>query len=270
MEPGNRMNPTLDWIAAHALPLWALLLTLAVLAGDLAWRHNARWHRAASSAGRKPVVLRWQVGLTLLLALSLAFTAIAFAVTATTPGRLIHFDTGLAESLRAHLSRPALRAIAMVTHLGDSLWIVPASFLVGLALLLRRQRRLAGVWAVTLLGIVPINGGLKLLFRRVRPLHEHGYIVEPGWSFPSGHAFGAMVFYGMLAYVLLRLLPLRFHRRVIAAAMVLVGTIGISRILLQVHYLSDVMAGYAAGAAWLVLCIGAAEYLGKPVREAHP
>ena len=51
--------------------------------------------------------------------------------------------------------------------------------------------------------------------------------------------------------------------------MALVGVIGISRILLQVHYFSDVMAGYAAGAAWLVLCIGAAEHLGRPAWEAR-
>jgi undecaprenyl-diphosphatase len=103
----------------------------------------------------------------------------------------------------------------------------------------------------------------------VRPLHDHGFIVEPGWSFPSGHAFGAMVFYGMLAYVLLRLTP-RFHRAIIAAAVLLIGMIGISRILLQVHYFSDVMAGYAAGAAWLVVCIVVAETLRQPLPETSP
>ena len=119
---------------------------------------------------------------------------------------------------------------------------------------------LAAGWSVALLGILPINGGLKALFRRVRPLHDHGFIVEPGWSFPSGHAFGAMVFYGMLAYVLLRLTP-RFHRAIIAGAVLMIGVIGTSRILLQVHYFSDVLAGYATGGAWLVLCIGTAELL---------
>src|SRR3546814_2215562 len=110
---------------------------------------------------------------------------------------------------------------------------------------------------------MPINGGIKAVFHRVRPLHGHGFIIERGWSFPSGHAFGAMVFYGMLAYVLLRLLPPRFHRAVIAAAVLLSGVIGISRVLLHVHYFSDVMAGYCAGAAWLVLCLGGAEHTSK-------
>ncbi|EIM00342.1 phosphatase PAP2 family protein [Rhodanobacter denitrificans] len=264
------MEPMVEWIAAHALRLWALLLLLALLAGDLAWRRNARWHRHALARGGAPTVLRWQAGLILLLALALLFLAIAAAVAGQPTGELARFDTSLAESLHAQLPATALRGIAVVTHLGDLGWVAPAAAVVAAFLLLRRHGRLAGVWAVALLGILPINGGLKALFQRVRPLHDHGYIVERGWSFPSGHAFGSIVFYGMLAYVLLRLLPPRFHRMVIAAAVLLVGVVGISRILLQVHYFSDVMAGYAAGAAWLVLCIGMAEHLRAPAGDATP
>jgi len=264
------MDPTVEWIAAHALRLWALLLLLALLAGDLAWRHNARWQRHALAHGRASTVLRWQVGLILLLALGLLFLAIASAIAGQQAGELVRFDAGLAENLRAQLSLPALRGIAMVTHLGDLRWVAPAAAVVALLLLLRRHWQLAGLWIVALLGILPINGSLKALFQRVRPLHDHGFIVERGWSFPSGHAFGSIVFYGMLACVLLRLLPQRFHRATIAAAVLLVGVVGISRILLQVHYFSDVMAGYAAGAAWLVLCIGMAEHLRAPARDATP
>ncbi|MEO8811102.1 MAG: phosphatase PAP2 family protein [Rhodanobacter sp.] len=260
------MNPMVGWIAAHALLLWALLLMLGLLGGDLAWQHNARWHRRAAAVGRVPAVLRWQVGVFLLLALVLFFSAIALAIFRPHAGALAGFDGGLAESLRDQLPRPVLRAIAMLTHLGDKLWVATASAAVLLVLLLRRHWQLALAWTVALVGILPVNGTLKALFRRVRPLHDHGFIIEPGWSFPSGHAFGAVVFYGMLAYVLLRLSP-RFHRAIIAAAMLLIGVVGISRILLQVHYFSDVLAGYAAGAAWLVLCIGVTETLRLPMRR---
>lgn len=263
------MDAMPEWVAAHALLLWALLLLLALLAGDLAWQHNARWQRAAMRRGEAPVMLRRHVGLFLALVLALAFAALAFAVNASQAGRLPGFDTGLAEQLRARLPPPVLQTVAMLTHLGDLFWVAPVSAMIAVALLLRRHRRLAAVWIIALLGILPINGGLKALFRRVRPLHDHGFIIEPGWSFPSGHAFGAMVFYGMLAYVLLRLTP-RFHRAIIAVTVLLVGVVGISRILLQVHYFSDVLAGYAAGAAWLVLCIGAAETLRQPAPERSP
>ena len=65
---------------------------------------------------------------------------------------------------------------------------------------------------------------------------------------------------GMLAYVLLRVLPHRWHRWVVAGAVAMISVIGLSRIVLQVHYFSDVVAGYASGMAWLVVCIGAAEW----------
>jgi undecaprenyl-diphosphatase len=263
------MDSVPEWIAVHALSLWALLLLLALLAGDLAWQHNARWQRHALRRGEPAVVLRRHVGLILALVLALTFIAIASAVDAQQAGRLLGFDTKLAEQLHAQLPTSVLRVIATLTHLGDLLWVAPLSAVMAIVLLLRRHGRLAAAWLVALLGILPINGGLKALFRRVRPLHDHGFIVEPGWSFPSGHAFGAMVFYGMLAYVLLRLTP-RFHRAIIAATVVLIGVIGISRILLQVHYFSDVLAGYAAGAAWLLLCIGAAETLRQPLPEKSP
>ncbi|WP_077511340.1 phosphatase PAP2 family protein [Rhodanobacter sp. B05] len=263
------MNPMVEWIAAHALLLWALLLMLALLGGDLAWQHNARWQRRAVRLGHASTVLRWQVGVLLLLALALFFAAIALAIFGRQPSALAGFDASLAEGLRDQLPLPVLRVIAVITDLGDKLWVTAVASLMLLMLLLRRHWQLALAWAVALLGILPVNGGLKMLFQRTRPLHDHGFIIEPGWSFPSGHAFGSVVFYGMLAYVLLRLSP-RFHRTIIAAAVLLIGVVGISRILLQVHYFSDVLAGYTAGAAWLVLCIGAAEILRDPTTRLSP
>ncbi|MEP7186742.1 MAG: phosphatase PAP2 family protein [Rhodanobacter sp.] len=111
-----------------------------------------------------------------------------------------------------------------------------------------------------MLGIIPIVNALKGLVQRVRPWHDHGLIIEHSWRFRSGHAFGATVFYGMLRYVRGRVLPQRFHRMVIAANVPLNGTIGISRIVLQVNYFTDVVAGYASGTAWLLLCMGVAEH----------
>jgi len=263
------MNTPAEWIALHALALWALLLLLAVLVGDLAWQRNVRWQRRAALLGQPPTMLRRRTGLLLCLVLVLFSGGLALAISGQPTTGLGGFDASLAASLRTHLPVPALRLIAAITHLGDTLWVASMAAVVLLILLLRRQRPLAASWSVALLGILPINGALKALFRRARPLHDHGFIVEPGWSFPSGHAFGAMVFYGMLAYVLLRLSP-RFHRAIIAGAVLMVGVIGISRILLQVHYLSDVLAGYATGAAWLVLCVGTAEWLRHRPAGATP
>ena len=255
------MTSWTEWIAMHALPLWGALLATALLGGDLAWKYNVHWHQRALSSGREPAVLRWHAGLLLILAMALLFVTIALAISISHSGTLTQFDARLARSLHADMPLPALRVVAVITDLGNALFIIPVAIVVLLALLLRRRHQLAGVWIFAMLGIIPISSGLKAIFQRARPLHNHGYIVEHSWSFPSGHAFGSIAFYGLLAYVLLRELPTRCHRPVIAASVLLIGVVGCSRILLQVHYFSDVVAGYASGACWLLLCMSIAEYL---------
>ncbi|RDI99716.1 PAP2 family protein [Dyella solisilvae] len=253
------MQDPIDWIADNAMPIWAVLMVLALLAGDLAWQWNRRQRDAALTAGREPQVVRGPTVLWLLFAMLLLFGAIALAVTEVASRGLTSLDAALAQDLHVHMRPATLQVVAAVSHLGDLGSVAAATVVVLAALLLRRQLRLATCWTIAMACVVPLNSGLKALFQRPRPLQSHGFMVEHGWSFPSGHAFGAMVFYGMLAYVLLRLLPQRWHRWVIAGAVAMVTVIGISRIVLQVHYLSDVVGGYASGLVWLLICIAGAE-----------
>lgn len=254
------MNELVEWIATHALPIWAALLVAALLVGDVAWQWNRQHGQAALAAGRQPTALRGITALLMLVCLGLLFAAIALALKEETLRWLPSFDETLAEDLRASLQPGVLRLVAAVSHLGDLGSVAAVTVVVLAVLLIQRRLQLAACWTVAMAGVVPINSGLKAFFERPRPLHNHGFIVEHGWSFPSGHAFGAIVFYGMLAYVLLRVLPHRWHRWVIAGAVTMISVIGLSRIVLQVHYFSDVVAGYISGSAWLVVCIGAAEW----------
>lgn len=264
------MDAMVEWIAAHALALWLALALLALVGADLAWRYNARWRRRALANGHPLVVLRWPMGVALLVSLLLFFSGVAIAIFARESAALSRFDTTLAEQLRVHMPQAWLRFIAWITHLGGPWFVASAAVAIAIYLAWRRHWQLTAVWVATMACIVPINSGIKALFQRSRPLHEHGYVIESGWSFPSGHAFGAMVFYGLLTYVLLKRVPAHLHRRIVAAAAVMIALIGLSRVLLQVHYVSDVFAGYAAGAAWLVLCIGCAERWALPSRHASP
>jgi len=254
------MNELVEWIATHALPIWALLLVAALLVGDLAWQWNRQHGQATLAAGRQPTALRGITALLMLVCLCLLFAAIALALKEEALRWLPSFDETLAEDLRASLQPGVLRLVAAVSHLGDLGSVAVVTVVVLAVLLFQRRLQLATCWTVAMAGVVPINSGLKAVFERPRPLHNHGFIVEHGWSFPSGHAFGAIVFYGMLAYVLLRVLPHRWHRWVIAGAVAMIGVIGLSRIVLQVHYFSDVVAGYISGSAWLVVCIAGAEW----------
>jgi membrane-associated phospholipid phosphatase len=63
----------------------------------------------------------------------------------------------------------------------------------------------------------------------------------------------------MLAFLLLRGLPQAWHLPVVMAAVTLILLVGFSRLFLQVHFFSDVIAGYASGTAWLAVCIASTE-----------
>ena len=111
-------------------------------------------------------------------------------------------------------------------------------------------------------GGVLVSSVAKQFFERPRPtLVPHDSIVFTA-SFPSGHSMMAAVTYLTLAALLARIEP---RRRVklylLSVALVLTISVGISRVYLGVHWPSDVLAGWSAGAAWALLCLGTARWL---------
>jgi membrane-associated phospholipid phosphatase len=253
------MEQTTEWISTHALTLWACLLLVTLICGDILWRVIRLQRQHAPSGLLAPIALPPKTCFVLALFPLLSFACLAYAV--QTQSALTLFDTALAEQLRLHMPVPVLQRIAQLTQTGNFIPLAIAASVICVVLLLCRQWRLAATWAIGLLGNVAIYGSLKGFFQRPRPLNGHGFISEPTWSFPSGHSSGSMVFYGGLAYMLMCLLPARWHRLIIAAAVASITLIGISRIMLQVHYFSDVMAGYSIGLAWLLICVGVSEQL---------
>jgi undecaprenyl-diphosphatase len=136
---------------------------------------------------------------------------------------------------------------------------------VGLALLLKRRLVPLYAWTLALAGSGLLNISLKDWFQRDRP----GEIpLLASWSFPSGHAMNSMVAYGMLAYLLARTVPRKWMPLVVGAAVTVPLVVGASRIFLGYHYFSDVLAGFAAGLAWLTVCITVCE-LGLRRRRAR-
>ena len=125
----------------------------------------------------------------------------------------------------------------------------------------RREGILLAGWIAAFIGTTVIDNWLKVTVHRARPVYASAILRHPTWSFPSGHAMGALVGYGMLSYVLILLLqPSRRARTlIVAGAAVLVLAIGASRLYLGVHYFSDVVGGYVAGLLWLGTCIFAIE-----------
>lgn len=120
---------------------------------------------------------------------------------------------------------------------------------IGLIVFRRRWEALQLVLASGLGGLV--NLGLKHTFVRPRPAEQ--VIQATGYSFPSGHAFAAMVFYGTLLTIVWQITD-KTVWRVLAAIIcpLMILALGASRLYLNVHYLTDVVGGYASGFVWLV------------------
>ncbi|HSA51954.1 MAG TPA: phosphatase PAP2 family protein [Yinghuangia sp.] len=128
----------------------------------------------------------------------------------------------------------------------------------GLALgLWTSGRRRMAVWVVTVMALGGAAGGLcKLAVARERPMFVDPVDTAHGWSFPSGHALNGVLGCGVLLIGLWALMPRRVRPYAVVAAVVSAVGVGFTRIALGVHYLSDVVAGWALGVVVLALFWG--------------
>ncbi len=118
------------------------------------------------------------------------------------------------------------------------------------------RRRDATLVVSAVVGITIAVAVLKAVYARARPDLGSAIALPHSYSFPSGHAATAVVVYGLLGMLLAERSRSRAHASVwlvVAAAVAL--AIGASRFVLNVHFLSDVLAGFALGLAWLGCCL---------------
>jgi undecaprenyl-diphosphatase len=138
------------------------------------------------------------------------------------------------------------------TVVGTGVGLGVIVLLIGGALVLRGHASWAAFLVVTALGGGVLNHGLKVAFARARPDMAEALWRSTSYSFPSGHAMGSLVVFGALAYLVIRgAQTWRLRSAAVAFALCMVAAIGASRIYLGVHWLSDIVAGVAAGLVWL-------------------
>jgi undecaprenyl-diphosphatase len=156
-------------------------------------------------------------------------------------------------------------AARLLTRLGNGDVLLPLTLVAAALLFFLVGRRSALLYLAMVLGGRLLVEGEKVAFGRARP-DESGRLVEATTlSYPSGHAA-----YSMIAWLGLALLAARSPRMrgpAVALALALAFLVGCSRLVLAVHWPSDVIGGWAFGAGWTLLLVRLTG--GTPAREAH-
>ncbi len=140
----------------------------------------------------------------------------------------------------------------VLTHLGDPLVVTVLSVLLAVLLWWRKDRRGALFVAATRLLAMLASSGLKLLVHRHRPVLVHPLAHAHGYSFPSGHALGSAALWASVAFLAAARGLSRWWAITLAVAVPVV--VAATRVLLGVHYVTDVVAGLLLGWACAVIC----------------
>ncbi|GAC1604164.1 MAG: hypothetical protein NVS3B2_09440 [Ramlibacter sp.] len=165
-------------------------------------------------------------------------------------------DLWIEQWFHSHAAPGMIRAMFLVSRLNDVLAVSVLTALTAAVLAWKR----AWAWLLALVLTVPggmlVNVLMKYAFHRARPSFDHPLLVLTSYSFPSGHVAGATLFYGFLV-AMYAARPGQWRHKVLAmlAALVLIALVALSRMYLGAHYLSDVLAAFAEGSAWLTLCV---------------
>lgn len=175
---------------------------------------------------------------------------------------LTNFDNNIISFFKAIETSGLDAFYIIITEMG-SVWFLTTLSVVLIALLWVKAKDKWGV----LFFIIAIGGSglltwvLKQFYGRGRPsINEE--IDAIGFSFPSGHSMGALVFYGFIAYFIARSSQKKSVKVLSSIVLgILILLIGTSRIYLGAHFPSDVMAGFVAGSIWLILCLLSLEWV---------
>jgi membrane-associated phospholipid phosphatase len=197
-------------------------------------------------------------GLVFVVVSSLAFYTLSTSIEDTMP--VAQFDQQLANAIRQNTLRSTADVFNIITFAGNEMVFI-VTVLLGIGFIVRRYWRGLITLLVGMGGALLLVNLIKDAVGRTRPVFDEPFQVINNFSFPSGHAFFAVMFYGLITYFLFRRVRSPLLRAVIILiALIMIIIIGLSRMILGVHFLSDVVGGYLGGLAWLVFTLTAIEY----------
>jgi undecaprenyl-diphosphatase len=208
--------------------------------------------RAATLRPYEHFAFRSLTGLVAIVAAGCGFGVLLLLVRWGWPP-LAGFDRNVVDGVNHAVAgqQVAVTVLTGISNLGGRavlFWLITVT---AVTMLIRRNYQLTAYLVVTGLGALALDPAIKLLVGRLRPMVPTPVALAPGYSFPSGHALNATVFYGVMLLMFLPIIPPRLRRLVTGLVIALVMLVGISRVALGVHYPSDVIGGWLLGVAWL-------------------
>jgi undecaprenyl-diphosphatase len=193
-----------------------------------------------------------------LFAIAVVLVAVPFATLTfqvLLKGPLTRLDGRIANRLNdlVHDSPTTVNVLQFLSWLGRPV-VLGALVAIACVILWRRhQPKLVAFLIVTTLGGGIVDSVVKILVNRPRPEVDHPVQTAFGKSFPSGHSMSSLICYGALLVIFLPALRHTRARHIaVVATALLVLAIGLSRLMLGVHFVTDVVGGYVLGAAWLI------------------
>lgn len=199
-----------------------------------------------------------QVSPRLLVAVLLASLACYAAIAADVvhTGRLARLDTRIASWVASSMPAPVEWLALPLTWIGGLVGLVVVVTAAGAWLLSRDARAEAVLLVVVALGVQLLVATGKNGYDRPRPDLGSAIALPGSYAFPSGHAAGGIAVFGVLGLLLSSVAHTRRRRMLaISAGFALGALVGASRVVLGVHYVTDVLGGAFLGLAWLVACL---------------
>lgn len=257
-----------DVIAGIALGIaWAgfvyMLMERIFLEGTV--RDQERSQTAITLEGlRVPGLFKRQpiLGFALILLGSLSFATLGYNLLAN--GSLVQLDQSVYKEFltQARTAPPGVNDLILFGFFVGKQAVKWIALILSIYFLSQRYWLEFGILQISMQGGGVIKNFVIDYFARPRPPEQLGFVTLTLPSFPSGHAMGTMICYAFLAYLFVPRMPSLFWKWTLSIAILsLVLFEGFSRIFHGNHYLTDVLAGYALGLAWLVLVCTLMEWI---------
>jgi len=158
--------------------------------------------------------------------------------------------------------------VIFITHLGDGQTLIMFALCFLGVLISQKHYRTSALWCLAVATSFVISTSLKLAFDKARPDEIYHLVHASSPAFPSGHALRSTVVYILAAIVISMVFKIKTGRKfVLLGAYLLAFSIGLSRILLGVHWFADVVAGWVIGLSLCGIFYAALAWLHSPSQE---